>query len=274
MTVQRRDPRLDAKQLAELLADPALRHDMLERRRLGWLVNGLEAAAATTHRTHALRRIRELRNRARKEREADLLVLLEALLKPPVIAPPWLNAPGESCVFCGENGVRYLRKANILGRPLVCEEHSQAPHRARALRIIRAALLNPPDELLAVNSFLRDAWSMDGHWDLREGWNHSFSLEPVSTAADVLALWQRCTIDKEGPVTSRAWRIVDERARDRDAEASVRNGRARGGRPRNKLQEKEIARLAKRGLTQAAIAARLGTDQSQVSRVLRRLRAP
>ena len=274
MAVQRRDPRLDAKRLAELLVDPALRHDMLERRRLGWLVSGLEAAAATTHRTHALRRIRELRNRARKEREADLLVLLEAMLKPPVIAPPWLNAPGESCVFCGENGVRYLRKANILGRPLVCEEHSQAPHRARALRTIRAALLDPPDELLdellAVNSFLRDAWSMDGHCDLREGWNHSFAQEPLATSADVLALWQRCTIDK----ISRAWRIVADLARDRDAEASVRNGRAGGGRPRNKLQEKEIARLAKRGLTQAAIAARLGTDQSQVSRVLRRLRAP
>lgn len=276
MAAQRRDPRLDAKRLAELLVDPALRPS-LEIRRLGWLVSGLEAAAATPVRSHALRRIRELRNRARKERAADLLALLEATLKPSVIAPPWLNAAGENCVFCGEKGVRYLRKASILGRPLVCEEHSKSPRRAHALRIIRVALLDPPDELLAVifgdDSFLRHAWEMEGYKNPREGWNHTFACEPLATSADVLALWQRCTAGGSS-ITPRAWEVVTSLASSRDAEASVRNGRQGGGRPRNRRQEKEIARLAKLGLTQAAIAARLGTDQSQVSRVLRRLRAP
>lgn len=272
MAVQRRDPRLDAKRLAELLADPQQRHGT---RRLGWLVNGLEAAAATNSRAHALRRIRELRTRARKEREADLLVLLEAILKPPVVAPPWLNAPGETCVFCGENGVRYLRKANILGRPLVCEEHSQAPRRAHALRIIRAGLLDPPDEFLAVisgdeNSFLNHAWETEGYKNPREGWNHTFAHEPLATSADVLALWQRCTAGL--PAVSSVWRVVSDLASARDAEASVRNGQKGGGRPRDREQEKKIVRLAKRGMTQVAIAAQLGTDQSQVSRVLRRLR--
>jgi DNA-binding CsgD family transcriptional regulator len=271
------DPRLDARRLADQLSSIAM---VSFQNELSGIACCASAAAARS-------RVRALRTRARRAAGlGDLVAALDALLK----GPRRDKGGFESCVICGSDAVRFLRKPSWLG---VCEEHSRAPARARDLRRIRACMLDPPPEFFeALNRYSSAIilTALDDEMDpiaMASVWRRHIAtpLSARGSTDKVLSVWRACCDpypdssyqpDWKPPelITASLWCLVSEIAHARDAEASVRNGQQGGGRPRDQHQEKEIARLAARGLTQKAIATKLGTAQCQVSRVLRRLRAP
>ena len=270
------DPRLDAKHLADQLSSVAMVS----------FQNELCGISCCSSFAAARSRVRALRTRARRAGLGDLVAALEGLLK----GPREDKGRPEICEICGAGAVRFLRKPIWLG---VCEEHSRAPARARDLRRIHAVLRDPPPEffeaLVRYESSI-GLTALDDESDpgaMAPVWRRHIAtpLSARGSTDKVLSVWRACCDpypdssyqpDWKPPelITASLWCLVSEIAHARDAEASVRNGQQGGGRPRDQHQEKEIARLAARGLTQKAIATKLGTAQCQVSRVLRRLRAP
>ena len=276
-TTYRHDPRMDAKILAETDARfKSVRERLLD------IASHTKVGAA---RLRVKWLIIEVRRNARQDNKG-LVAILESLLK-----KPKSDAGGyEECVICGASAVRCLRKPPY---PAVCEKHSLAPARARDLRRIHAVLRDPPPEFFPALSLYESALTLTAlddemdPGDMAPVWRRHIAtpLSARSSADKVLSVWRACCgpypdssyqpePEWKPPITANLWCVVSDLARARDAEASVRNGQHGGGRPRDQHQEKEIARLAKRGLKQVEIAAKVGTTQCQVSRVLRRLRAP
>ena len=274
------DPRLDARRLADQMSSIAM---VSFQRELFGISRCPNAAVARS-------RVRALRTKARREGLGDLVAALERLLKGPRAEDERSDGGYEACVICGSDAVRYLRKPSS---PEVCEEHSRARIRARALRSIRACLLDPPPEFFEALVRYESSISLvalDDEADpiaMASVWRRRLA-KPLAAqgSTKVLALWRACcdpypngSRDREfespdPPITQSLWSVVSGWAHARDTEASVRNGQQGGGRPQDKRQENEIARLAKCGMKQVEIAAKVGTTQCQVSRVLRRLRTP
>lgn len=273
------DPRIAAKRLGHQMSiSRPLAHVSFQNELFGIACCSSVAAARS--------RVRALRTEARRAGLGDLVTSLDALLRGPREERD--KGGFESCVICGSDAVRWLRKPSWLE---VCEEHSNAPPRARDLRRIRAILLSPPPEFFeALNRYSSAIilTALDDESDpgaMAPVW-HRHVAKPLSARGSdkVLSVWRACcdrypdsSRDREfeppdPPITQSLWSVVSGWAHARDTEASVRNGQQGGGRPRDKRQEKEIARLARRGLKQVEIAAKVGTTQCQVSRVLRRLR--
>ena len=273
------DPRVDAKHLADRTSSIAM---VSFQNELYGISRCLSAPAARS-------RVRALRTKARREGLGHLVAALEGLLKGPRARDEKSDGWYETCVICGSDAVRYLRKPSF---PEVCEKHSHPQPRARDLRSIRACLLDPPREFFEVLVAGASAMllAFDGTTDpvaMAPAWRNIIKpLAGQEGSTEALALWQACcdpypdsSLDREfespaPPITQSLWSVVSDWARARDAEASVRNGQQYGGRPRDQHQENEIARLAKRGMKQVEIAAQVRTTQCQVSRVLRRLRTP
>ncbi len=274
-TTYRHDPRMDAKILAETDARfKSVRERLLD------IASHTKVGAA---RLRVKWLIIEVRRNARQDNKG-LVAILESLLK-----KPKSDAGGyEECVICGASAVRCLRKPPY---PAVCEKHSLAPARARDLRRIHAVLRDPPPEFFEALVVHESAIMLTAlHDEMDPGamapvWRRHIAtpLSARGSTGKVLSLWRACCDpytdssyqpDWKPPelITASLWCLVSEIAHARDAEASVRNGQQGGGRPRDKRQEKEIVRLAKRGLKQVEIAAKIRTTQCQVSRVLRRLR--
>jgi DNA-binding CsgD family transcriptional regulator len=272
------DLRLDAKRLADQMSGIAPAS----------FQNELSGIACCTSLAAARSRVRALRTKARRAGLGDLVSALEELLK----GPREDKGRPEICEICGADAVRFLRKPIWLG---VCEEHSRAPARARDLRRIHAVLRDPPPEffeaLVRYESAIQLPLEAEGEYASNPDapvnwlWRRLLTRSPIASSPDVWSLWNACCTPAPDssyrpepewtpPITADLWQVVSNIAHARDAEASVRNGQQGGGRPRDQHQEKEIARLAARGLTQKAIAAKLGTTQCQVSRILRRQRAP
>ena len=270
------DPRIDAMRLADHLSGIAMVS----------FQNELSGIACCSSAAAARSRVRALRTKARRAGLGDLVSALEDLLK----GPREDKGRPEICGICGSAAVRFLRKPSGLG---VCEEHSRARARARDLRRIRAVLRDPPPEffeaLVRYESAIHLPLEAEGEAVSNPDalidwcWRRLLTRSPITSPPDVWSLWNACCTPAPDssyrpepewtpPITADLWQVVSDIARARDAEASVRNGQQHGGRHRDQNQEKEIARLAARGLTQKAIAAKLGTTQCQVSRVLRRLR--
>ncbi len=286
MAANRADPRMGAKELANRLPIP--RAPTLGKRFLEEARDELLGVSRCVSVVVARSRIRTLRTRTRRAGGQDALAHdLDLLLLSQKNAP---YGPEYECVFCGGHAVRCLRNRSYLS---VCETHSVASSRVRDLRAIRRVLLDPPDEFF---SALIANWSaatmafehytpsqstgsvtvktMRRHWP-RFLFEHQITAR--APTQKVLAFWQFCCgpypelWETPPPITDHLWRVVSAESVARDAKASARNGQ-QGGRPRNERQEKVIVRLAARGLTQKAIAAKLGTTQCQVSRTLRRQR--
>ena len=285
MARHQHDPRVDAKHLADRTSSIAM---VSFQNELYGISRCLSAAAARS-------RVRALRTKARREGLGHLVAALEGLLKGPRARDEKSDGWYETCVICGSDAVRYLRKPSF---PEVCEEHSTARDRDRDLRSIRACLLDPPPEFfealgrcesaiqLSLEEVGEDASNLHAPIAIGVLWRRLLARHPITSTSDVWRLWQWCcdpypnsSLDREfespdPPITQSLWSVVSDWARARDAEASVRNGQQYGGRPRDQHQENEITRLAKRGMKQVEIAAQVGTTQCQVSRVLRRLRTP
>lgn len=287
MAANRADPRMGARELANRLPIP--RAPTLGKRFLEEARDELLGVSRCVSVVVARSRIRTLRTRTRRAGGQDALAHDLDLLLSKKDAP---CGPEYECVFCGDHAVRCLRHTPHLS---VCEAHSVAGNRARDLRAIRRVLLNPPDEFF---SALIAHWSavlldFDNYTPsrstgsstvktMRRHWARFLAHHQMTHSAPterVLSLWGFCCTaypemwEDPPPITSYLWSVVAAEATARDAEASARNGQ-QGGRPRDKKREREIARLAARGLTQKEIATKLGTAQCQVSRVLRRLRVP
>ena len=276
MTTYHTDPRMGAKALAGRLPPLSLGKRFLEDAR-----NELLGVSRCVSVVVARSRIRALRTRARRAGESALVNDLDLLLTKSAVP----TAPEYECVFCGGHAVRCLRNSPYLS---VCETHSVAGNRARDLRAIHRVLLAPPDEFFdalagpPLSAILLSLESESSNIEtMRHRWLHLLSeqqITPEAPAERVLAFWGACcaaypeTWETPPPITSLLWSVVSAESVARDAMASAQNGQ-QGGRPRDERQEKAIARLAARGLTQKAIAAKLGTAQCQVSRALRRLRA-
>ena len=268
------DPRLDAKHLADQLSGVAMVS----------FQNELCGISCCSSSAAARSRVRALRTKARRAGLGDLVSALEELLK----GPREDKGRPEICEICGADAVRFLRKPIWLG---VCEEHSRAPARARDLRRIHAVLRDPPPEffeaLVRYESSI-GLTALDDESDpgaMAPVWRRHIAtpLSARDSTGKVLSVWQMCCDPYPDAsynpnrkplevITASLWCVVSDIAHARDAEASVRNGQQHGGRHRDQHQEKEIARLARRGLKQVEIAAKVGTTQCQVSRVLRRLR--
>lgn len=281
MAANRADPRMGAKELASRLPTPhPLPHGKLFLEEARDELLGVSRCVSVVA---ARSRVRTLRTRARRAGGQDALVNdLDLLLSKNT---PGGYGPEYECVFCGAPAVRCLRNSPY---PSVCETHSVASSRARDLRAIHRVLLDPPDEFFSalianwsaiLLEFDNYAPSPPSQETMRRHWPRVLSVTPSATAREVLALWGFCCgaypelRETPPPITSSLWSVASAEAVARDAMASAQNGQ-QGGRPRDERQEKAIARLAARGLTQKAIAAKLETAQCQVSRVLRRLRAP
>lgn len=286
MTANRADPRIGAQVLADRLLIP--RALTPGKRFLEEAQDELFAVSRCVSAVVARSRIRALRTRARRAGESVLVNDLDLLLTEGRSAPNGPAASGYECVFCGDCAVRFLR--NWPYHP-VCGVHSAATARARDLCAIHRMLLDPSDAFFAAlilypSTILLEvedrAIGPSTVETIRHHWPRflsEYQMTSRAPAQKVLAFWQFCcdpypeTWETPSPIASNLWNVVFTEARDRDAMASAQNGQ-QGGRPRDERQEKAIARLAARGLTQKAIAAKLGTAQCQVSRVLRRLRAP
>lgn len=298
MATYRRDPRMEAKRLADQMRAARMRTGAPEPE--PELLDGLLSVSRCTCARVARGRVRELMAKASdhavdKSQWAVMYCLwlgddgFESLLSKVVTEE---SARSESCCICGKVAVRYLRKSPY---PAVCKRHSQTQPRLHDLRIIRVCLLDPPPEFFEALVRYESSISLvalDDETDpvaMAPVWRRRVARPLAAQDAgstEVLALWRTCcdpypssSRDCEfepplQPLTSRLWGWVSDWARARDAEASIRNGQQAGGRPRDKRQEKEVVRLVKRGISQKAIAARLGTSRCQVSRVLRRLRVP
>lgn len=267
------DLRVDAKRLADHLSNVAMVNFQRE-------LCGISCCSSLVA---ARSRVRALRTRARRAGLGDLVAALEGLLK----GPRKDKGRPEICEICGADAVRFLRKPRWLG---VCEEHSRAPARARDLRRIHAVLRDPPPEFFEALVRYESAISLTALDDERDPgamapvWRRHVATPLSAGSTDkVLSVWQACCDpypdssyqpepEWKPPITANLWCVVSDLAHARDAEASVRNGQQGGGRPRDQHQEKEIVRFAKRGLKQVEIAAKVGTTQCQVSRVLRRHR--
>ena len=263
MSTSKVDPRIRAKALAERL--PRLHPAHQELVNISRLTSALVARS----------RVRALRTLCRRSGDAILVAELDSLL---ARAPRLEDRPDIECEICGKVAERYLRTRE---NPAVCREHSSLLARTRDMRAIGVMLRDPSLEFLGalVNHSSAILLQLDDKGDP----NALGVLWPrlLADHRSMLSIWRSCcepypdsTYTPEPadnyPITSSLWEMVSNSARARDAEASASNGRA-GGRPRNQKQEQEIRRLAKHGLTQKEIAARLGTAQCQVSRVLRRV---
>ena len=280
MAANRADPRMGARELANRLPIP--RAPTLGKRFLEEARDELLGVSRCVSVVVARSRIRTLRTRTRRAGGQDALAHDLDLLLSKKDAP---CGPEYECVFCGDHAVRCLRHTPHLS---VCEAHSVAGNRARDLRAIHRVLLAPPDEFFdalagpPLSAILLSLESESSNIEtMRHRWLHLLSeqqITPEAPAERVLAFWGACcaaypeTWETPPPITSLLWSVVSAESVARDAMASAQNGQ-QGGRPRDERQEKAIARLAARGLTQKAIAAKLGTAQCQVSRALRRLRA-
>lgn len=298
MATYRRDPRMEAKRLADQIRADHMRAGTPYPE--PELLDGLLSVSRCTSASLARARVRALMAKASDhaidKSQWTVMYLLwlgdagfESLLSKAMAADP---GGDESCCICGKVAVRYLRKSPY---PAVCKRHSQTQPRLHDLRIIRVCLLDPPPEFFEALVRYESSISLvalDDETDpvaMAPVWRRCVARPLAAQDAgptEVLALWRTCcdpypssSRDCEfkpppQPLTSRLWGWVSDWARARDAEASIRNGQQAGGRPRDKRQEKEVVRLVKRGISQKAIAARLGTSRCQVARVLRRLRAP
>ncbi len=260
MSTSKVDPRARSKGVAERL--PPLHPARQELVNISSLTSAVVARA----------RVRALRTLCRRSGDAILVAQLDLLL---ARSSRHRDRPDIECEICGKAAERYLRTRE---NPAVCREHSSLLARTRDMRAIGVMLRDPSLEFLG--ALVNHASAIRLQLDDKSDPNALGVLWPrlLAEQRSMLSIWRSCcdpypdlTYPTDHyPITSTLWEVVSAAARARDAEASARNGRA-GGRPRNQKQEQEIRRLAKHGLTQKEIAARLGTAQCQVSRVLRRV---
>ena len=263
MSTSKVDPRARSKGVAERL--PPLHPARQELVNISSLTSAVVARA----------RVRALRTLCRRSGDAILVAQLDLLL---ARSSRHRDRPDIECEICGKAAERYLRTRE---NPAVCREHSSLLARTRDMRAIGVMLRDPSLEFLG--ALVNHASAIRLQLDDKSDPNALGVLWPrlLADHRSMLSIWRSCcepypdsTYTPEPadnyPITSSLWEMVSNSARARDAEASASNGRA-GGRPRNQKQEQEIRRLAKHGLTQKEIAARLGTAQCQVSRVLRRV---
>lgn len=289
MATYRRDPRMEAKRLADEIRAARTRTGVPEPE----LIDGLLSVSRCTSAFLARARVRDLMAKASDsidKIQKPIMYLLwmgddgfESLLLKTVAEE---SVRSESCCICGKVAVRYLRKSPY---PAVCKQHSQTQTRMHALRTIRACLLDPAHEFFEALVRYESAilLALDDLTDpvaMARVWRNAIKPLAGQGSTKVLEFWQSCcdpypnsSRDREfesqvPPITQSLWSVVSHLARVRDAESSAMNGRLHGGRHRDEAQERKIVRLVKQGVSQKAVAAKLGTSRSQVSRVLRRLR--